>query len=837
MKKRREAALVSAALVVSMLFGGCGNKGEAVQTSAGAAAAKEHVYKEELLNLGDIDTNNINDIFYYEDKIVVMGQRWEETGSAPEEGEVTPIEPRAWDAEDGDEEEMSSSVTESDMATEDTAEEAAEDDMAAEESAEEAAEEKIAVGAAAVDTIEEEIDEDVWYSQIRFLAVYDYEGNQISYIETEVPENEWMSWSGAGKGEEAIYCIMESYFEDNSDPDNYIWEEHRNLVKMKFDGTEEWKISLDKKDGEESIYVNSMICDTDGIYLFLGNGEVQKYNTDSTLAKTFKLETEDYGSVMNSSDGKIMLTIWGDEGGQYIKVFDKETGALSEKYKVPGNSYNYSYYGGSGYDLFLTDSTALYGYNLGDEEMTEIMNFIDSDLDAYSLYNVNAISDTQLYASYYSYSEDKHCYAKFTKVPPEEVVEKKVLTLGACYLDEDVRRRVVQFNKTNEQYRIQIKDYSTYNTETDYSQSYTRLNTDIISGNMPDILVLNSSLPVESYMAKGLFEDLYTYIDADEEMDRSDFMTNIFEAFSTNGKLYQLIPSFTVLTVAGRTADVGKETGWTLDELNTVMAAKPEGTKIFFDTTRETILNYCMQMSSEQFINWETGECSFDSEGFVKLLEFISQFPEEYDDSQYTDEFWVESESTYREGKTLLAISYLGQFSDFNMMEKGTFGEDITLIGFPAENRNGSVIDYSMSLGMSSKSSNKEGAWEFLRYFLSYDYQKDTYGFPTNLKRYEELKQEAMQKPYYYDENNNKVEYDMTYYIGDTEVIIPPMTEEEIQELEDFLFSLNQPSIYNEELLNIIKEEAAAYYAGQKGAEEVSKVIQSRVRIYVNENR
>ena len=830
MKKSREVALVSAALVVSMLLGGCGNKGEAVQTSAGAAAAKEHVYKEELLNLGDIDTNNINDIFYYEDKIVVMGQRWEETGSAPEEGEVTPIEPRAWDAEEG------TAATEEDVSEENNAEEIAED-MAEEESVEEAAEEKIAVGAAAVDTIEEEIDEDVWYSQIRFLAVYDYEGNQISYMETEVPENEWMSWSGAGKGEEAIYCIMESYFEDNSDPDNYIWEEHRNLVKMKFDGTEEWKISLDKKDGEESIYINSMICDTDGIYLFLGNGEVQKYNTDSTLAKTFKLETEDYGSVMNSSDGKIMLTMWGDEGGQYIKVFDKETGALSEKYKVPGNSYNYSYYGGSGYDLFLTDSTALYGYNLGDEEMTEIMNFIDSDLDAYSLYNVNAISDTQLYASYYSYSEDKQCYAKFTKVPPEEVVEKKVLTLGACYLDEDVRRRVVQFNKTNEQYRIQIKDYSTYNTETDYSQSYTRLNTDIISGNMPDILVLNSSLPVESYMAKGLFEDLYTYIDADEEMDRSDFMTNIFEAFSTNGKLYQLIPSFTVLTVAGRTADVGNETGWTLDELNAVMAVKPEGTKIFFDTTRETILNYCMQMSSEQFINWETGECSFDSEGFVKLLEFISQFPEEYDDSQYTDEFWVESESTYREGKTLLAISYLGQFSDFNMMEKGTFGEDITLIGFPAENRNGSVIDYSMSLAMSSKSSNKEGAWEFLRYFLSYDYQKDTYGFPTNLKRYEELKQEAMQKPYYYDENNNKVEYDMTYYIGETEVIIPPMTEEEIQELEDFLFSLNQPSVYNEDLLNIIKEEAAAYYTGQKSAEEVSKVIQSRAKIYVNENR
>lgn len=829
MRKRREMAFVSAALVMSMLLGGCGNKGEAVQTSADAVAAKEHVYKEELLNFGDIDTNNINDIFYYEDKMAVMGQRWNETGNTPEDGEVTPIEPRAWDAEEGAEEETASSVTEDEMAA-DAAEEAAEDEMAAEDD--------VAVDAA-VDIIDEEVYEDVWYSQIRFLAVYDYEGNQISYTETEVPENEWMSWSVAGKGEEAIYCIVESYFEDSSDPDNYIWEEHKNLVKMKFDGTEEWRISLDKENGEESGYVNSLICDKDGIYVFLGGGEVQKYNPDSTLAKTVKLETEDYGNVMSSSDGKIMLTIWGDEGGQYIKVFDKETGALSENYKVPGNSYNYSYYGGSGYDLFLTDSTALYGYNLGDEEMTEIMNFIDSDLDAYSLYDVSAISDTQLYASYYSYSEDKQCYAKFTKVQPEEVVEKKLLTLGACYLDDDVRRHVVQFNKTNEQYRIQIKDYSVYNTETDYSQSYTRLNTDIISGNMPDILMLNASLPVDSYMAKGLFEDLYAYIDADEEMNRSDFMTNIFDAFSTDGKLYQLIPSFTVMTVVGKTADVGKERGWTLDELNAVLEAKPEGTKVFFDTIRETILNYCMQMSSEQFINWETGECSFDSEGFVKLLEFTSQFPEEYEDSQekYTEEFWQESESTYREGKTLLAISYLADFSDFNMMEKGTFGEDITLIGFPAENRNGSVIDYSMSLAMSSKSQNKEGVWEFLRYFLSYEYQKDTYCFPTNLKRYEELKQEAMQKPYYYDENNNKVEYDMTYYIGDTEVIIPPMTEEEIQEFEEFLFSLNQSAVYNEELMNIINEEAAAYYAGQKSAEEVAKVIQSRVRIYVNENR
>lgn len=800
MKKQRETILVGTVLLVSMLLGGCGGKSSSVQNSGDVAASKEHVYKAELLEFSGIDSDNISGIYYLEDKIVVKGQRWEEVAGGSQEGtETSPIEPRAWDA------------TEKESVAEEVIE--------------------------AVDIDDEEIYEEYSSVQIMFLASYDYEGNQLSYSEKEMPENVWMGSGVAAKGEDALYCLMESYYEDDSDPDNYIWEEHTYLVKQKLDGTEEWSISLDKEE-EEYVYVNSMLCDSDGsIYVFMGDGEVQIYNPDSTLKKTYQLETEDFGNVISSADGKIMLTVWGEEDGQYIKVLDKETGKLSENYKVPGNSYNYSYYGGRGYDIFLTDSTALYGYNLGDEDMTEIMNFIDSDLDAYNLYDIQAISDTELFGGYYSYSEDKQCYAKFTKIPPEEVVEKQLLTLGCCYIDSDVRRQVVQFNKTNEKYRIQIKDYSVYNTETDYTQAYTKLNSDIVSGNVPDILMLNSSLPVDSYMAKGLFEDLYPYIDADEEMDRSDYMTNIFEAFSNDGKLYQLIPSFTVFTVAAKTADVGEETGWTLDELNALMASKPEGTNVFYDTIRETVLNYCIQMSSEQFINWETGECSFDSEGFVKLLEFIKQFPEEYDEEQYTEEFWMESESSYRDGKTLLAISYIGQFSDFNMMEKGTFGEDITLIGFPAENKKGSALEASLSFAMSSKSQNKEGAWEFLRYFLSYEYQKDAYGFPTNLKRYEELKQEAMQKPYYYDENENKVEYDMTYYIGETEIIIPPMTEEEIQEFEDFLFSLDQQTVYNEDLLNIIKEEAAAYFAGQKSAEEVSKIIQSRVNIYVNENR
>lgn len=37
--------------------------------------------------------------------------------------------------------------------------------------------------------------------------------------------------------------------------------------------------------------------------------------------------------------------------------------------------------------------------------------------------------------------------------------------------------------------------------------------------------------------------------------------------------------------------------------------------------------------------------------------------------------------------------------------------------------------------------------------------------------------------------------------------------------------------------INIITEEAAPYFAGQKNVNEVADIIQNRVQIYVNENR
>ena len=94
-----------------------------------------------------------------------------------------------------------------------------------------------------------------------------------------------------------------------------------------------------------------------------------------------------------------------------------------------------------------------------------------------------------------------------------------------------------------------------------------------------------------------------------------------------------------------------------------------------------------------------------------------------------------------------------------------------------------------------------------------------------------------MQKPFYLDEEGNKVEYDNTYFLNGVEITMEPLTKEDCDRVIGYLKGANRTSFYNGEILKIMEEETAAYFNGQKSAKEVADIIQSRVQIYVNESR
>lgn len=693
----------------------------------------------------------------------------------------------------------------------------------------------------AVDAVEEVTEEvveedvlieDTMSSTIRKITGYGFDGTVKSNFTQQVDMNVGYGRFMADENGN-IYSVKYQYpTYEGTDTKDKIY-----LEASAPDGSEKWKIHLNEKMSEDDyFYVSDIFCDEKGQIILDSSRGIEIYDSEGNPIKMIEKPNTQDCRLIRIRDGKFAI-IGSDGSTASVQTVDLQSGALGEKTSLVFNYYRYQVMSGLYYDIYLSDDYGAYGYNIGDAEITKLMDYISSDFASNYLYQISFLDENTFVAYYYGDEGGK--LSKFTKVAPEDVIDKKEVTLGCYYLDPDVKHKIIEFNKANEEYRINIKDYSTYDTIEDYTQGMTRLNADIVAGDVADIMILNTQMPVESYAAKGIFADLNEFLEKDTEVKKEDLLPNILEALSLDGELYRIAPFFSVNTFAAKTADVGEEPGWTMDEALALLATKPEGTNLLSEMTASSFMYYTMWICGEQYVDWENGQCYFDSDGFMKILEYANTLPRtiEYTANMDDESYWKELDAQYRNGKTILNLQYLSGFRDYAYVEQAVFGEDITLIGFPSEEGNGAGINIGTTMAISALSKNKDVAWEFLKLFLKEEYQDSlTYNFPVRISSLRKLEEKAWEKPYYLDENGNKVEYDDYYYISGMEIPAVPLTQEETGEFVDYLMSLDKLCVYNEALNNIITEECESYFAGQKTAQEVADIIQSRAKIYVSEN-
>lgn len=98
------------------------------------------------------------------------------------------------------------------------------------------------------------------------------------------------------------------------------------------------------------------------------------------------------------------------------------------------------------------------------------------------------------------------------------------------------------------------------------------------------------------------------------------------------------------------------------------------------------------------------------------------------------------------------------------------------------------------------------------------------------------MAEESRQNPYYTDEQGNKIEYNASYWMGDVEIPLHPLREEDTRQIQALLESLSCTVRTDNNIINIITEEAEAFFEGEKSAEEVAEIIQGRVQLYINES-
>lgn len=663
-------------------------------------------------------------------------------------------------------------------------------------------------------------------------APADEEGN----ADTEAPADEEGNTDTEAPIEEA----------DNADAEVYEAVDYTSYIEL-------WKIepasgnvilSTDIKsvfESEDSAYVQYMVLDNeDNVYFYDGNNNIYILDKDGNKICTISCDNW-IENLFATREGNVFIRTWGDNG-RVVKPVELQKKSLGEAVTSQnldgnGNSYNQSFYKGLEKGVLVSDSSGVFTYDFETDEREDLFSWLDADINSDDVSEAGQLSDGRIWAILRNYSEENTEYSLvyLTKTPASEVPQKEELLFGTMWLNQSVRKSIIDFNKSSNEYRITVKEY--VGEDYDYSTALTQFNNDITSGNGPDIIDI-SDMDYKQYVSKGVLENLYPYMEKDG-INREDYLENVIKAYEVDGKLYGIIPQFYVITTIAKASKVGDTPGWTLNEMLDFVE-NSEAENVFQYGSRTGIFYYCIYNNIDEFIDWETGECKFNSDDFIRVLEFANRFPEEID---YNNEEGTAAK--LHADKILLMQTSLSSVQEYQMMN-GMFGEKTTYIGYPNSDRKGNLIQPTNgSVGINARSKNKDGAWEFVKTLLSDDYQNSlvsergsSWGFPVKKSVLDKQFEYDMTPEYYEDENGNQIEQMKTSWgYDDFNMDIYAATQEDVDAVKEIIASAERTSgSVNEELTNIITEETEAFFKGQKSAKDTADIIQNRIQIYVKEN-
>lgn len=666
---------------------------------------------------------------------------------------------------------------------------------------------------------------------IRFYCA-NLDGSNLKEIKLDLSETEYFSSIGIEDDGTFIGMIA-------ADSQNNV-----DLVRFDENGKELLRANITEllKIEKDTLTSRIFMDDKDNV-LLIGNSKV--YILDRNFKLKNEVKIEDGWQLMDialAKNGQTVCVESGQNSGEVltrVRNLDVEKGKWGEELKLDFNAYLGSDYimNGIDSDIYYKSDSGIYSYDMASSKSIKLLDYGASYLTLEDADGIVPMGDDKFLGLIHEDGNAGVCrLAVYSKADPESIANKQTIVYGGIYVPEKVKNEIIEFNKKNKEYKIEIKEYL---------QEYDKLNADIIAGKGPDIFDL-SRLPVEKYVELGLLEDLTTYFEKDAEINADDMVYSVAESMKINGGLYYVSPNFSINTIAARTRDVGNRNGWTFSEMKALLEKKGEEISLFHDEEgmpKSEILGYFMDTGYMDYIKMETGECSFNSREFKDILEYCNSkgVNKEIDMSDAeSDEMFYSIPSRIRAGKVLLYVDD-NLTAEQVQVDRCLFGEDITYIGFPNEDKQGSYFVFDSQIGISSKSGVKEKAWEFVRTFMTREYQGKHLTvdvLPTRQDCFDMKIHAQMATETFTDEFGNIIEpLNHSWYWGAVELQYAPVTQEDVGIFVDLINNTKKVQSNDYEIEDIIFEEAQVYFEGDRKLDETVEIIQKRVETYINEQR
>lgn len=636
--------------------------------------------------------------------------------------------------------------------------------------------------------------------------------------------------------EEGIMPIDEPV--DYSEP-----EQKYTAKKCDMNGNVLLEIDLTEAAAEQEwFYCQYMAQDGQGNLLVASDNVILCFGPDGARKADVDMNATYIQSMTATGSGTVLVGYYDPDAGQ-MTMAPVEEGKLGAPLEITGaDDFSGSMFPGDGNTILVSNGTLLYSVDVTTGQATRLLSWLDSDINGSNISGLAANGTDKLLVLQQKYRREGMPTLQLgtlTKTPVEELPERTYLTLGAVWLNEELQDAVIDFNQKSDTYRITLIDYSQYNTEEDYNAGAKRLDMDVVSGNCPDLVSLQNGHP-EKYIAKGVLADLNEFIDKDDSVSLDQFLSGPLKAYEKDGKLYGIPYGFGMETVYGSYQLLGDRDGWTMEEMAQVIQGLDEDVTVYQYMDQASFLNNMVSENISRFVDYGSASCSFDSDDFKNLMAAASKLQTQEELDQYWEQqeegVWQDEYQMIQNGAQLMTYGYIsGSYEVKNLYGLYVKENGFINIGYPTDSGNGAQLNVYGGIGVSAKSAHKDGAWEFVKTTLTDEFQKELWNLPTKITAFDEIMAEAMEPDYYTDENGEKVEIESTSWIGDTEYSVPLMTQDQVDQFKEYVNGAEVTGSYDDDIYNIISEEAEAYFAGDKTADEVAKLIQNRVSIYLGE--
>ncbi len=634
-------------------------------------------------------------------------------------------------------------------------------------------------------------------------------------------------WNGYSEEVLSGATVAEVMAEMNADYENdYI---HENTIK-KFDqsGAEQFSVPFEIN---AAANVQNMCADKDGNLLILINEYTEDMDvyyvtvigSDGSKKGDIKIDT--YADALcRLSDGRVAYTDTSDVNAKLV-IMDGAAVQKGEEITLTGSGYISDVAKMSDAEYLTNDSNDAVKINVQTGESEKFFSWLDSNIMGSDVREFTVLSDGRIGVYMETYgAEGSRCeLAVLHEISEEEANSVTPINAVCFYASYKLRAQALDFNRKHSDYRISITEYYDYTDESvKYEDAINSFVTDCATDSSIDIIMFESYSQMLDFADKGLLVDLKQYMTGDGEVNADTVIPAVLNACTYRGSLAALPSDYSVRTLMARASVTGGGKGWTTKQcLDAATATNAKEIIPYMD--RATALNYLVSLNYQEFIDLENATCNFNNEDFQGVLELSAKFPQEY---QYDEESNMFDD--FRSGKVLTRYVSLPNFNDVQEAT-AVCGEQIAYVGYPTSNGNGAMMSISGILGITTNCKNPTVAWDFMHnMFLPEEESSGDYYNGSILKT--ELDKYLESAKTWTDRG--------TVAIEGHEVELKTPTDAEITEMRELIEGATavMDSVPSS-IMNIISEEAAAYYSGEKIASDVAAVVQSRVDIYLSETR